>query len=139
MHLGSASHAPELLRELPNGTTQGTIGGKTKPPKRSPTKASQKRETDLPSDWSPTKDHREFAAAHGLDVELEVVGFRGHFEGRKAISWNGRFATWLANQAKWKRERSGVHSTITRRVQRDSGFSLADKIRTQEAISDAAE
>lgn len=99
MHSGSAPHAPELLRELPNGTT----GGSSKPSKRSPTKGSQRRETELPSDWRPTEAHRSFAAEHGLDVELEALAFRGHFEGRSALSWNGRFTTWLANQAKWNR------------------------------------
>lgn len=115
------------------------IGQRATARKRSPTKGSPKRETELPSDWSPTEDHRRFAAAHGLDVELAAAGFRGHFEGRKALSWNGRFATWLSNEAKWQRDRSGTRSsTATPRVQNDHGFSLAEKIRRQGAI-DAAE
>lgn len=59
----------------------------------------------MPPDWQPTEAHRAFAAKHGLDVELEATGFRGHYEGQRVLSWNGRFVTWLANQAKWNRER----------------------------------
>lgn len=71
-------------------------------PKRTRAKAV---EVALPADWTPTDAHRAFAAEHGLALELEAVAFKGHYEGRTAVSWNGRFATWLANQAKWNRER----------------------------------
>ncbi len=66
---------------------------------------ASKPETTLPVDWQPTEAHRAFAAQHGLALELEVVGFKGHFDGRTSASWNGRFATWLSNQAKWNRQR----------------------------------
>ncbi|HKY37219.1 MAG TPA: hypothetical protein VJN18_14850 [Polyangiaceae bacterium] len=36
-----------------------------------------------------------------------MVGFCGHNEGRTALSWNGKFTTWLANQAKWNKQRGG--------------------------------
>jgi hypothetical protein len=72
-------------------------------PKRKSSKAS---ETHLPLDWQPTEANRAFAKQYGLDVELELVGFRGHYEGRSAVSWPGRFTTWLANQAKWNRQRT---------------------------------
>jgi hypothetical protein len=79
----------------------------------SPTEGAAKRpqraktpEVPLPLDWQPTEAHRAFATKHGLDLELEVVGFRGWAEGRSAMSWNGTFTTRLANQAKWNRPRA---------------------------------
>lgn len=64
-------------------------------------------EVALPVDWAPSDAHRAFAVQHGLDLALEAVAFRGHFDGRTAASWNGRFQTWLANQAKWNKQRGG--------------------------------
>jgi hypothetical protein len=60
----------------------------------------------MPADWQPTEAHVAFAAQHGLDLELEVVAFRGWAEGKSTASWNGTFTTRLANQAKWNRERA---------------------------------
>ena len=75
-------------------------------PKRTKRTASAtKPETELPEDWKPTDNHKAFAAAHGLDIEVEVVGFRGHYDGKTAVSWNGRFATWLAQSVKFSKPR----------------------------------
>lgn len=94
--------------ESMNDPKKGSSFGATPSPatKRKRKKTSEKsKETLMPPEWQPTEAHREFAAKHQLDVELEATGFRGHFDGRKVASWNGRFATWLANQAKWNRQR----------------------------------
>lgn len=69
---------------------------------------TQKRHAvPIPADWVPTDSHRKFAARHGLDIELEVYGFFGFFDGQPVKSPNGRFATWLSNAANRKRERGG--------------------------------
>ena len=104
--LGSAPGAPYLLKELPTVTAQGS--GAPKPPrKRSARKASRKASTDVPfpDDFAPTEAHRDLAAKHGLDVELEAIACRGHYEGKLVSSPNGRFTTWLANQARWNKQR----------------------------------
>lgn len=88
----------------------GGDAGATPPPRRKRRKASTKRATSLPPDWSPTEAHWMFASKHGMDrdaVLLEVVAFRGWYEGRKELSWNGRFTTWLAKSIKWRKEGKG--------------------------------
>lgn len=59
----------------------------------------------IPDDFQPTESHRAFAAKHGIDLELEVIGFKGHYENQRVASPNGRFTTWLTNQAKWNKQR----------------------------------
>lgn len=74
---------------------------------RAPKKGPKRKQPErpIPTEWTPTEAHRAFAARHGLDVELEAIGFRGHFEGKLVASPNGRFTTWLANQVRWNRQR----------------------------------
>lgn len=76
---------------------------------RSPKKGSKRAkalpERPWPEDFKPTDAHRAFASKHGLDVELEAIACSGHYEGSLVASPNGRFTTWLANQAKWNKRR----------------------------------
>jgi hypothetical protein len=101
------------------------------PPKR---KRKAMVETELPEEWEPTKSHRDFAAEHNLDLKLQVVAFRGHYDGRLEKSWNGRFATWLARKVEWQREREPketpkrVHATELERLQHE----LAEARKTAE-------
>ena len=62
---------------------------------------ARKRAAPIPPDWVPTEKHRAFALEHGLDLQLEVMAFQGHFEGQPVKSPNGRFSTWLANAVKF--------------------------------------
>jgi hypothetical protein len=80
----------------------GRSKGKGKPTAPAPAKL-----VPIPDDFQPTESHRAFAAKHGIDLELEVIGFKGHFENQRVASPNGRFTTWLTNQAKWNKQRSG--------------------------------
>jgi len=64
-------------------------------------------ETELPTDWAPTEAHAKFAADNGIDLALELMKFKGHFDGRKCLSWNGRFSTWIGNAVGYAREREG--------------------------------
>jgi hypothetical protein len=84
---------------------QGTKRPPNQPKKRSPAKGPAL--TERPPDWAPTRAHRDYADRHGLDVDLCVDAFRGHHQakGSRFASWDGAFTTWLANEAKWKRER----------------------------------
>lgn len=74
------------------------------PVKRRPRKKSP--EVPLPADWQPTKEHRAFAAKHGIDLETEVFGFRGWAEGVTRVNWNGTFSTRLSNHVQWAAERA---------------------------------
>ena len=109
MHQGSAPGAHKLLSELLSSTAQVTAQGRKRPaaPMKDG-KPHKARQQEISPDWRPTEAHREFAATHGLALDLEVTAFRGHFDGRKVASANGRFATWLANQAKWNRDRAAA-------------------------------
>jgi hypothetical protein len=79
----------------------------TDPPTKGVRKARARSQskTALPADWQPSEAHREYAKKHGLQLDLEVDAFKGHADGLTALSWNGKFTTWLANQAKWNRQR----------------------------------
>jgi len=79
-------------RETPargSNPSSGSRSSKSKSPKAI--------ETLMPSDWQPTAEHIAFAGEQNLDIAIEVVKFKGHFDGKSAASWNGRFATWLGN------------------------------------------
>lgn len=99
--------------EVTQEVTQRSNPLDARAPTSSPTKGAPRRkrrapapEIPLPADWQPTEAHRDYAAKHGLNLDLEADSMRGWAEGRTAVSWNGTFTTRLANQAKWNRERS---------------------------------
>lgn len=73
------------------------------PNAKKPASRDKRPEIEMPSDWSPNETHRKFANDHGLDLVLEEVKFRGHFDGCRVKSWNGRFSTWLANSVAYAR------------------------------------
>ena len=102
--------APSPSPSRPQGTLFGDIAPASKPVKKAP-RARKARvaavETTIAPDWKPSAAHEAFAAEHGLDLALEVVGFLGWADGRKALSWNGTFTTRLANAAKWAKQRGG--------------------------------
>lgn len=88
------------------GNSSVTLGNADKPKRR----RSKAVEAPIPDDWKPTPEHIAYAKLHGLNLRFEVDAFLGHYDGRKVASANGRFRTWLANQAKWKAERgTGQH------------------------------
>ena len=81
----------------------------------------RKAATPLPDDWQPTDKHREYAAAHRLDVNREAFKFRNHATGsdRRQANWNAAFNTWLAKAEEYaapKRgdERPSMWETATR-------------------------
>ncbi|MEV7472253.1 hypothetical protein AB0N33_00885 [Pseudarthrobacter oxydans] len=55
------------------------------------------RERPMPKSWAPTASHIERAKAQGIDVISAAEDFKLHAEtyGRKAVSWNAAFTTWL--------------------------------------------
>ena len=114
---GSAPGEPYLLRELPNGTPQGTAQARKRAAACPSVRTSRRRvaESAIPSDWAPTEAHKAYAAKHGLDLQGEVDAFLGWAKGRTQISWDGTFTTRLANQAKWNRARTGTHVPLVQR------------------------
>lgn len=74
--------------------------GPSKGPKKEPSRdraRKSKRAAPVPGDWEPTEQHRAFATKHGLDLDLEAIKFRGHWDGKSLTSVNGAFSKWLAN------------------------------------------
>lgn len=69
---------------------------------------------EMPEDWQPTKSHRQFAQENGLNVDREAFGFRGWATGRRFLSVNGRFASWLAKAAKDKHDGPAVKPAIVK-------------------------
>lgn len=99
----------EADEDLPSWANVPTIKkDKTSIAKRKPEKAP----TTLPEDWEPTSSHKQLAEDYRLDLDLEVVKFKGHAEGsgRKQVSWNGAFATWLGNAVSYRKDRVGEHA-----------------------------
>jgi hypothetical protein len=80
----------------------------------------------MPSDWAPSEFHRKYAEQHGLDLENEVVSYKGWAEGKETGSWNGTFTTRLANEVKWRAERAArLGKGVVRRVrpeEDDAGY-----------------
>ena len=84
---------PKDLNSDPKGTTTATATE----PKGSLFEADATRETALPKSWAPTAAHIERAKEKGIDVIEQAENFRLHAEthGRRAVSWNAAFTTWL--------------------------------------------
>lgn len=86
-----------------------------KPARRSKAKRHPDDEgEEVPEDWQPTKSHRQFAQENGLNVDREAFGFRGWATGRRFLSVNGRFASWLAKAAKDKHDGPAVKPAIVK-------------------------
>ena len=63
----------------------------------------------LPDDWEPNDKHREYAAAHRLDVNREAFKFRNHATGndKRQVNWNATFNTWLAKAEEYAAPKRG--------------------------------
>ena len=63
----------------------------------------------LPDNWEPNDKHREYAAAHRLDVNREAFKFRNHATGsdRRQANWNAAFNTWLARAEEYAAPKRG--------------------------------
>jgi hypothetical protein len=83
---GGVGGGPE--RPSPPDTGQDRAGEAQ--PKRKPSKP-------LPDNWTPTDNHWEYARTHNLDLEAEVINFKGHAEthDRRCANWNSAFSMWL--------------------------------------------
>lgn len=55
------------------------------------------KETRLPADWVPSKNHYDIGRERRLDIAAEADAFRLHAEthDRHAARWNAAFTTWL--------------------------------------------
>lgn len=80
---------PAPSRPDPTSTPNGVLG--------------DRHNAALPSSWEPTPEHRERAAATGLDLDREATKFRAHADekGRVAKNWNAAFTRWLINAAEY--------------------------------------
>lgn len=84
--------------EKPMTTFALTAPTTLKPARRKPAKLVP---VPMPADWKPSAANEAFAKERGIDLGIEVHSFTEHYRGSEQPSWNGRFATWLANAAKW--------------------------------------
>ncbi len=68
------------------------------------TKVSLTKKSQIPSDWKPNDNHKEFASANGLNVDYEAAQFENHAHatGRTMKNWDAAFRVWLGNAVKWK-------------------------------------
>jgi hypothetical protein len=89
-------------------TQEDTQEDRERKPQKRPSRPRQTKaaELPLPSEWEPSQSHIDLAIQHGIDLQLEVMKFRGWADKRRAASWNGRFTTWLGNAVQFKRERT---------------------------------
>lgn len=73
-------------------------------PVKTRTKRTKAPETPLPADWTPNAAHREQAARLGVDLEREAGRYRDHAEahGRRLVSWDAGFRTWLSRAAEFQ-------------------------------------
>jgi hypothetical protein len=61
--------------------------------------------TALPDDFAPTPKQEQLAREHGVDLGLELVKFKAHYEGKQHARWGARLTKWIANAATYKQER----------------------------------
>jgi len=117
----SRTARPEVGQEVSHQESHSsarTPDPSTERPEKRQRRRKRERQTAMPPDWQPTEAHRAFAAKHQLNLDLEVVSFRGWAEGKALVSWNGTFTTRLANQAKWdiQRRSSGRGVPVLQRI-----------------------
>jgi len=95
------------------------VGGRTR---RKPRVVVQPH--PMPADWAPSEFHRKYAADNSIDLEVEVVKYRGWAEGRETVSWNGTFTTRLGNVVTWRAERAALlgKRVPVRREEDDAGY-----------------
>jgi len=60
-----------------------------------PKKSGSKRWRTVPADWQPTDEHREIAAARGVDFELELAKFRDYEFNVPKSNATATFRNWL--------------------------------------------
>jgi hypothetical protein len=61
-----------------------------------------------PESWKgPNEKHRELAAKHGLDVEVEAMKFRAHEYDRPKTDPDRTFTSWLLKAAEFRARRNG--------------------------------
>jgi len=70
---------------------------------------AQKRASALPEDWKPSEQHAAYARKHGLKLDDEADAFRDHAEanGRKLVSWDAGFRSWLRKARDFKPKGKG--------------------------------
>lgn len=111
--LRSRSGVGPDVRRIRSEQVEGKVEGKVEvkvevkePPLVPPRGGSTRRKSKLSDAWEPTPKHAAFALKHGIDLELAIVAFRGHYDGQVQLSWHGRFTTWLANEVKFAAQRA---------------------------------
>ena len=66
-----------------------------------------KNETLFPNDFAPTENHAKLAAARGLELNLEVLHFKGKAQllGWVSGNWSLKFTNWLLQEIKFRQAR----------------------------------
>lgn len=64
-----------------------------------------KRARQLPSDWEPNENHKQFCEKFDLDLEEIAESFKtwATATGRKYVDWDAGFRNWLNNSVKWSK------------------------------------
>jgi hypothetical protein len=126
---GGRGERPQVVAESdPKGSNEGTQEG------------TQSRRARRPLDWQPSDAHRAYASQHGLDVELEAESFRSHHDakGSRFVTWDAAFRTWLTNQVRWNRQRTGGRQQVQRGVVNEAEASEWGRAGALELLGGAA-
>lgn len=76
------------------------------------------RGSQIPSDWSPHAEEREWCRVNGVNCDAEAEQFRDHHtaRGTRFKDWRAGFRTWLRNARKWSRTQTRVPDPPQRRL-----------------------
>lgn len=113
LQVGEPATAPATATATPATATQTPIPKHQTPDTRHQTptnkkeidspRSSGKRRTQLPVDFLPNDAGRTLAEAKGLDVDVEVDGFRNYHTSHGSVmaDWQAAWRTWVSNAVKF--------------------------------------
>jgi hypothetical protein len=70
----------------------------------------RKRATQLPDDWQPNEQHRDYATQERVDLEFQAAKFRDHARanGKTQKDWDATFRNWLRTAVEWRKDSGPV-------------------------------
>ena len=68
-----------------------------------------REDTPFPESFMPTDSHRKLAQARGLELNIEVLHFKGKSleKNWRARDWNQKFMNWMLQEIKFRSRRTG--------------------------------
>lgn len=106
------------------------------------TQKTSRRWRTCPTDWQPNETHRELAAEHGIDFELELAKFRDHEYDKPKLDPDKTFRNWLRNAISFQKRagknghRNGVTSADERLIAHRQQIENVDLKSSRSALYD---